>query len=143
MEEDRFHQAVNEAISISNRLVKPEIADTLLKEEYEKLFMVLDRTEMKGTAVNAKLKQAWEWIELRVKLNLAELKKEYAYSQLPTNEENDNEDMDVKTVEEILKLCTVLHDSPDSGIEEASGIDLVRMQLEDILITLGEKRNDV
>ena len=31
MEEDRFHQAVNEAISISNRLVKPEIVDTLKK----------------------------------------------------------------------------------------------------------------
>ena len=35
MEEDRFHQAVNEAISISNRLVKPEIADTLKKMEQE------------------------------------------------------------------------------------------------------------
>ena len=35
MEEDRFHQAANEAISISNRLVKPEIADTLKKMEQE------------------------------------------------------------------------------------------------------------
>ena len=48
-------------------------------------------------------------------------------------------EMDIHTVKEIIKLCTVLHDSPDSGIEEASGIDLVRMQLEDILQTL--KRN--
>ena len=48
--------------------------------------------------------------------------------------------MDINTVKEIIKLCTVLHDSPDAGIEEASGIDLVRMQLEDVLITLKEKK---
>ena len=138
-----------------------------LKEEYEKLFMVTDRTEMKGTAVNAKLNDVFEWIEQNVK---------HDYNKLPTNEEielwaletyKEYEDsrwfeplkigamrmrdlvmsnsnipkgaMDINTVKEIIKLCTVLHDSPDSGIEEASGIDLVRMQLEDILQTL--KRN--
>ena len=49
-------------------------------------------------------------------------------------------EMDIHTVKEIIKLCIVLHDSPDSGIEEASGIDLVRMQLEDVLQTLKEKK---
>ena len=141
---------------------------TGLQKEFEELFMVTDRTEMKGTAVNAKLKQAWEWIEQKVK---------HDYNQLPTNEEielwamrtykeyedsrwfeplklgatwmrdlvmsNSNipkGEMDIHTVKEIIKLCTVLHDSPDSGIEEASGIDLVRMQLEDVLQTLKEKK---
>ena len=52
----------------------------------------------------------------------------------------DNEDMDVKTVEEILKLCTALHDNPNTWIEEAGGVDLVRIKLEDILITLKEKK---
>ena len=49
-----------------------------LKEEYEKCFMVLDKTEMKGTAVNAKLNDVFEWIEQKVK---------HDYSRLPTNEE--------------------------------------------------------
>ena len=152
-----------------------------LKEEYEKCFMVLDKTEMKGTAVNAKLNDVFEWIEQKVK---------HDYSQLPTNEEielwamrtykeyeearwfeplkigamgmrdlialnsnvekkpedlgdkicTDNEDMDVKTVEEILKLCTALHDNPNTWHEEAGGVDLVRIKLEDILITLKEKK---
>ena len=185
-----------------------------LKKEFEKLFMVTDKTEMIGTAVNAKLNDVFEWIEQKVK---------HVKQPLPTNEEielwamrtykeyedsrwfeplilaatwmrdlvmsnssvekkpedlgdkicdycllekkgvysvpggykagcegshcdeayenysTNNEDMDIHTIEEIIKLCTVLHDSPDSGIEEASGIDLVRMQLEDILQTL--KRN--
>ena len=50
------------------------------------------------------------------------------------------EDMDVKTVEEILKLCTALYDNPNTWREEADGVDLVRIKLEDILITLGEKK---
>jgi len=139
-----------------------------LKKEFEKLFMVTDRTEMIGTAVNAKLNDIFKWIEQKVK---------HDYSQLPTNEEielwamrtykeyeearwfeplkigamwmrdlvmsNSNIPkgaMDINTVKEIIKLCTVLHDSPDAGIEEASGIDLVRMQLEDVLIKLKEKK---
>ena len=143
--------------------------------------MVLDRVEMVGTAVNAKLNDIFEWIEQKVK---------HAYSQLPTNEEielwaletykeyedsrwfeplklgatwmreiirlkssvekkpedlgdkicTDNENMDVKTVEEILKLCTALHDNPNTWIEEAGGVDLVRIKLEDILITLKGKK---
>ena len=55
-------------------------------------------------------------------------------------ERNDNEDMDVKTVEEILKLCKALHDNPNTWREEAGGVDLVRIKLEDILITLEEKK---
>ena len=49
-----------------------------LKEEYEKLFMVTDKTEMIGTAINAKLNDVFEWIEQKVK---------HDYRQLPTNEE--------------------------------------------------------
>jgi len=45
MEEDRFHQAVNEAISISNRLVKPEIADTL-KMTQRKETIISDKAEV-------------------------------------------------------------------------------------------------
>ena len=140
----------------------------MIKKEFEELFMVTNKTEMIGTAINAKLNDIFEWVEQKVK---------HDYSQLPTNEEielwamktyKEHEDsrwfeplkfgaiwmrdwiasnssihkgeMDINTVKEIIKLCTVLHDSPDSGIEEASGIDLVRMQLEDILITLKEKK---
>jgi len=94
-----------------------------LKKEFEKLFMVTDRTEMKGTAVNAKLNDVFEWMEQKVK---------HVKQPLPT--------MDIYTVKEIIKLCTVLHDNPNTRIEEASGIDLVRMQLEDVLITLKEKK---
>ena len=141
---------------------------TEFKKEFEERFMVLDKTEMKGTAINAKLKEVFEWIEQNVK---------HVKQPLPTNEEielwamrtykeyedsrwfeplkigamwmrdlvvsNSNitkGEMDIHTVEEIIKLCTVLHDSPDAGIEEASGIDLVRMQLEDVLQTLKEKK---
>uniref|UniRef100_A0A6H2A1K3 Uncharacterized protein n=1 Tax=viral metagenome TaxID=1070528 RepID=A0A6H2A1K3_9ZZZZ len=152
-----------------------------LKEEYEKCFMVTDKTEMIGTAVNAKLNDVFEWIEQNVK---------HDYNKLPTNEEielwaletykeyedsrwfeplkigamrmrdlvmsnsnvekkpedlgdkicTDNEDMDVKTVKEIIKLCTALHDNPNTWREEAGGVDLVRIKLEDILITLEEKK---
>ena len=48
--------------------------------------------------------------------------------------------MDAKTIKEILKLCTALHDNPNTWIEEAGGVDLVRIKLEDILITLEEKK---
>lgn len=78
---------------------------------------------MKGTAVNAKLNDVFEWMEQKVK---------HVKQPLPT--------MDIYTVKEIIKLCTVLHDNPNTRIEEASGIDLVRMQLEDVLITLKEKK---
>ena len=54
------------------------MAEVKLKGEYEKLFMVTDKTEMIGTAVNAKLNDVFEWIEQKVKPD---------YSQLPTNEE--------------------------------------------------------
>uniref|UniRef100_A0A6H2A6A2 Uncharacterized protein n=1 Tax=viral metagenome TaxID=1070528 RepID=A0A6H2A6A2_9ZZZZ len=56
--------------------VRPNFAD--LKKEYEECFMVLDRVEMVGTAVNAKLNDVFEWIEQNVK---------HDYSRLPTNEE--------------------------------------------------------
>ena len=150
---------------------------TEFKKEFEERFMVLDKTEMIGTAINAKLNDVFEWIEQKVK---------HGYRQLPTNEEielwamrtykeyeeagwfeplkigamrmrdlvvsnsntekkpedldEENEVMDAKTIKEILKLCTALHDNPNTWIEEAGGVDLVRIKLEDILITLKEKK---